>query len=132
MIMDVKGSLTVLYQKRGQTRNTSDHHTHTQSPSPPEPLHGGPQKQISWQLNNPSQKEVEELVSSQNGCIVGQANIYTCVCEPYKSNYDSFLPQIRCPEQVQDAIFPHFRLLNVVFLFVRLVFSVELHHVVCW
>lgn len=82
----------MLHQKRGQTRDTADHHTHTQRPSSSQPLHRWPQEQIRRQLHDTRQKEVQKLVPSKNWSIIRQSNIHTGVCEPNERYYDGFLP----------------------------------------
>ena len=70
-IQMVAQSLTVLHKEGRKTSSSSYNHAEAQSPATPPAVHGGPQEQVRRQFNCSCQKEVEELVPSQHGRVVG-------------------------------------------------------------
>lgn len=74
--------LTVLHEYSSQTGDAAHHHADTQGPPPAGTVHGGPQDDVGGQLHSSGQEEVEELVTTEHGRVVGQPHVHAGVGKP--------------------------------------------------
>jgi hypothetical protein len=74
--------LTILHQEGREAGSSPYHHAEAQGPTTPPAVHGRPQEQVCRQFNGSSQKEVQELVTTQHWRVVGQSHVNTCVGKP--------------------------------------------------
>lgn len=78
--------LTILHEDSSQAGDTAHHHADTQGPPPAGTVHGGPQDDVGGQLHSSGQEEVEELVTTEYGGVVGQPHVHAGVGKPVGGN----------------------------------------------
>ena len=74
--------LTILHKEGRKAGSSSYHHAETEGPATPPAVHGRPQEQVRRQFDRSCQKEVQELVTTQHGRVIGQSHVNTCVGKP--------------------------------------------------